>query len=123
MTEFTRGIRQIETAEAALRALADRLSALPPEDALRLLGRLFHSDGSPLSELTHVLCTGTEIARKQAQQGAWPDELALALAYAANALDEGALDLDEALDRHHLPSRPAAGPSAPRAAHRSGRGR
>jgi hypothetical protein len=123
MPDLARDIELADRASAALDVLADRLSALPPEDALTLLRHLVATDRSVLSVLTHVLCTGSEVARQQAKTSTWDVRLALGLAFMANALDDGALDIADALDKLHAYSSPAGEQPPPQATHRTGRRR
>ncbi|MFF4767442.1 hypothetical protein ACFY1V_13095 [Streptomyces sp. NPDC001255] len=120
MPDLARDIELADRASAALGVLADRLSALPPEDAFTLLRHLVATDRSVL---THVLCTGSEVARQQAKTNTWDVRLALALAFTANSLDDGALDIADALAELHAYSSPAGQQPPPRPVPRTGRRR
>jgi hypothetical protein len=99
--------------------LADQLSQLPAHQAVRVIARVLDPDDEKgiLGAVTHLMVTASLFAKEQAERGALPPEVWLALGRASNELHDICLDLDE----HHgtlrdLGSRPALATTAPSAA-------
>ncbi|MGW2698275.1 hypothetical protein ACWC3Y_42260 [Streptomyces sp. NPDC001296] len=80
-----------------LSQLSDHLSQLPPHQATQVIARVMDPDDGVLGGITHLVATGSVFAKDQAERGALPAEVWLALGRASNELHDIALDLDE----HH----------------------
>ncbi|PNG16720.1 hypothetical protein C1J00_40390 [Streptomyces cahuitamycinicus] len=97
--------------------LADHLSQLPPPQAVQVIARVLDPDTGVLGGVTHLVATGSVFAKDQAERGALPAEVWLALGRASNELGDITLDLDEhkdALKRVGAqPATTAAKPPAP----------
>ncbi|MFF9808275.1 hypothetical protein ACF1G5_24695 [Streptomyces coeruleorubidus] len=97
--------------------LADHLSQLPPPQAAQVIARVLNPDTGVLSGVTHLVATGSVFAKDQAERGALPAEVWLALGRASNELGDITLDLDEHKDALQRVSAPpattAAKPPAP----------
>ncbi|MFE2063052.1 hypothetical protein ACFXDH_11680 [Streptomyces sp. NPDC059467] len=97
--------------------LADQLSQLPPPQAAQVIARVLDPDNGVLGGVTHLIATGSMFAKDQAERGALPAEVWLALGRASNELGDITLDLDEhkdALKRVGAqPTATAAKPPAP----------
>ncbi|MEU9387081.1 hypothetical protein AB0D38_41805 [Streptomyces sp. NPDC048279] len=97
--------------------LADHLSQLPPPQAAQVIARVLDPDAGVLGGITHLVATGSVFAKDQAERGALPAEVWLALGRAANELHDISLDLDEHRDTlQHVGTQPtttAAKPPAP----------
>ncbi|MEU0680676.1 MULTISPECIES: hypothetical protein [Streptomyces] len=97
--------------------LADRISQLPPPQAAQVIARVLDPDNGVLGGVTHLIITGSHFAKGEAERGALPAEVWLALGRAANELHDISLDLDEHQDLlQHLGTRPTtrgAKPPAP----------
>ncbi len=97
--------------------LSDHLSQLPPPQAAQVIARVLDPDNGVLGGVTHLVITGSHFAKSEAERGALPAEVWLALGRAANELHDISLDLDEHQDLlQHLGTRPAtraAKPPAP----------
>lgn len=77
--------------------LADHLSQLPPHQAAQVITRVLDPDNGVFGGIIHLMATGSYFAKDQAERGALPAEMWLALGRASNELSDIALDLDE----HH----------------------
>ncbi|MFI5820212.1 hypothetical protein ACIA8I_13975 [Streptomyces rishiriensis] len=66
--------------------LADHLSQLPPPQAAQVIARVLDPDAGVLGGLTHLVATGSVFAKDQAERGALPAEVWLALGRASNEL-------------------------------------
>ncbi|MEV3898394.1 hypothetical protein [Streptomyces anulatus] len=75
--------------------LADHLSQLPPPQAAQVISRVLDPDNGVLGGINHLVTTGCVFAKDQAERGALPPEVWLALGRASNELHDVALDLDE----------------------------
>ncbi|MFD3580872.1 hypothetical protein [Streptomyces sp. NPDC058683] len=75
--------------------LADHLAQLPPPQAAHVIARVLDPDTGVLGGITHLVATGSLFAKDQAERGALPAEVWLALGRASNELGDIALDLDE----------------------------
>ncbi|MFC9502743.1 hypothetical protein [Streptomyces sp. NPDC057002] len=97
--------------------LADHLSQLPPREATQVIARILDPDNGVLGGITHLVATGSVFAKDQAERGALPAEVWLALGRAANELHDITLDLDEHKDTLQRigahPATTAAKPPAP----------
>ncbi|MFJ7969471.1 hypothetical protein [Streptomyces sp. NPDC096324] len=96
--------------------LADHLSQLPTPQAARVIARVLDPDAGILGSITHLVATGSMFAKDQAERGALPAEVWLALGRATNELRDISLDLDEhKATLQHVGSLPttAAKPPAP----------
>ncbi|MEH0468599.1 hypothetical protein QA943_07010 [Streptomyces sp. B21-097] len=97
--------------------LADHLSQLPPPQAAQIIARVLDPDAGVLGGVTHLVATGSVFAKDQAERGALPAEVWLALGRASNELHDITLDLDEHQDAlKHVGTQPAtiaAKPPAP----------
>ncbi|MFD6624763.1 MULTISPECIES: hypothetical protein [Streptomyces] len=78
--------------------LADQLSQLPPPQAAQVVSRILDPDTGILGGINHLVSTGALFAKDQAERGALPAEVWLALGRASNELHDISLDLDEHKD-------------------------
>ena len=78
--------------------LSTTLHALPPDQVIRVIARVLDPDNGVLGAFTQLVGTGSRFARDQAERGALPAEVCLALGRAANELNDIGLDLDEHTD-------------------------
>ncbi|MFD8847600.1 hypothetical protein [Streptomyces sp. NPDC059604] len=110
-------VRLADEITRQLGQLSDHLSQLPPSQAVQVIARVLDPDDGVLGGITHLVTTGSMFAKDQAERGALPPEVWLALGRASNDLHDVALDLDE----HHdalrrigsMPAATAPAPSAP----------
>ncbi|MFF5719339.1 hypothetical protein [Streptomyces buecherae] len=110
-------VRLADAITRQLGQLADQLAQLPPEQAAQVTARVLDADTGVLGGVLHLLVTGSVFAKDQAEQGALPAEVCLALGRGANALHDIAVDLEEhqgTLQR--LGSQPATAATKPPAA-------
>ncbi|MFJ9712829.1 hypothetical protein [Streptomyces sp. NPDC101234] len=110
----------VQLADAIARQLgqlADHLSQLPPPQAAQVIARVLDPDNGVLGGVTHLVATGSVFAKDQAERGALPAEVWLALGRASNELSDITLDLDEHTDTLRRvgaqPATTAAKPPAP----------
>ncbi|MER7728518.1 hypothetical protein [Streptomyces sp. NPDC096323] len=75
--------------------LANQLAHTPAREATQLLARILNPDGGILAGVNHLVATGSTFAKDQAERGALPPEVWLALGRASNELDAIGGDLDE----------------------------
>ncbi|MFJ6574059.1 hypothetical protein ACIQNU_42355 [Streptomyces sp. NPDC091292] len=102
-------VRLTDEITRRLGQLADHLSQLPPSQAAHVIARVLDPDNGVLGSITHLVATGSVFAKDQAERGALPAEVWLALGRAANELDDITLDLDEHKDTlQRLGAQPAA---------------
>ncbi|GLW47571.1 hypothetical protein Stsp02_32330 [Streptomyces sp. NBRC 14336] len=110
-------VRLADEITRQLGQLADHLSQLPPPQAAQVIARVLDPDTGVLGGVTHLVSTGSLFAKDQAERGALPAEVWLALGRASNELHDVALDLDEHKDTlQHVGTQPttaAAKPPAP----------
>ncbi|MEU5362319.1 hypothetical protein ABZ354_02215 [Streptomyces sp. NPDC005925] len=110
-------VRLADEITRQLGQLADHLSQLPPPQAAQVIARVLNPDTGVLSGITHLVATGSVFAKDQAERGALPAEVWLALGRASNELGDITRDLDEhkdALQRVGAPpATTAAKPPAP----------
>ncbi|MER7932934.1 MULTISPECIES: hypothetical protein [unclassified Streptomyces] len=89
--------------------LSDHLSQLPPPQAAQIIARVLDPDNGVLGGITHLVATSSMFAKNQAEQGALPAEVWLALGRASNELGDISLDLDEHKDTlQRVGTQPAA---------------
>ncbi|MGW5650556.1 hypothetical protein [Streptomyces humi] len=91
-------VRLADEITRQLGQLADHLSQLPPPQAAQVIARVLDPDNGALGGVTHLVATGSMFAKNQAEQGALPAEVWLALGRASNELGDISLDLDEHKD-------------------------
>ncbi|MEU9246964.1 hypothetical protein [Streptomyces sp. NPDC048385] len=90
---------------------------LSPEAAIRALTRVLDPEEGILGRFTGLMATGSVFAKTQAERGALPAEVWLALGRAANELHDIGLDVDEHADAlTDFSTRPATTANAPTAA-------
>lgn len=110
-------VRLADEITRQLSQLADHLSQLPPHQATQVIARVLDPDTGILGGVTHLVATGSTFAKNQAEQGALPAEVCLALGRASNELYDITLDLDEHTDTLQRagaqPAATAAKPPAP----------
>lgn len=110
-------VRLADEITRQLGQLADHLSQLPPPQAAQVIARVLDPDAGVLGGITHLVATSSVVAKDQAERGALPAEVWLALGRASNKLHDVALDLDEHKDTlQHVGTQPAttaAKPPAP----------
>ncbi|MFF1420041.1 hypothetical protein [Streptomyces sp. NPDC058280] len=94
-------VRLADEITRQLGQLADHLSQLPPHEATQVISRV-------LGGVTHLVATGSVFAKVQAESGALPAELWLALGRASNELDAIGRDLDQHCETlRHVSAQPA----------------
>ncbi|MGJ5751620.1 hypothetical protein FB563_4036 [Streptomyces puniciscabiei] len=81
--------------------LADHLAHLPPHQATQVIARVVDAEDGVLGGVTRLVATSSVFAKVQAERGALPPEVWLALGRAANELDAIGGDLDEHHDHLH----------------------
>ncbi|MGW4441928.1 hypothetical protein [Streptomyces sp. NPDC004682] len=91
-------VRLADSITRQIGQLADLLVQLPPHQAPQVIAHVLDPDNGVLGGVTHLMTTGSAFAKDQAERGALPPEVCLALGRAANELNDIALDLDEHLD-------------------------
>ncbi|MFD3589777.1 hypothetical protein [Streptomyces sp. NPDC058683] len=91
-------VRLADEITRQLGQLADHLSQLPPPQAAQVIARVLDPDNGVLGGVTHLVATGSMFAKNQAELGALPAEVWLALGRASNELGDISLDLDEHKD-------------------------
>ncbi|MEV7064297.1 hypothetical protein AB0N97_16010 [Streptomyces collinus] len=110
-------VRLADEITRQLGQLADHLAQLQPSQAAQVIARILDPDAGVLGGITHLVATSSVFAKDQAERGALPAEVWLALGRASNELHDVALDLDEHKDTlQHVGTRPvttAAKPPAP----------
>jgi predicted transcriptional regulator len=101
-------VRLADEITRQLGQLADHLSQLPPPQAAQVIARVLDPDAGVLGGVTHLVATGSVFAKDQAERGALPAEVWLALGRASNELHDITLDLDEHKDAlQHVSTQPA----------------
>ncbi|MFE0188011.1 hypothetical protein [Streptomyces sp. NPDC058989] len=94
--------------------LADHLAQLPPHEATQVITRVVDPADGVLGGVTHLVSTSSVFAKIQAERGALPAELWLALGRASNELDAIGTDLDEHRETlRHVSDRPNTGLAKP----------
>lgn len=78
-----------------LSQLADQLALASSREATQLIARILNPDDGILAGVNRLVATGSVFAKNQAERGALPPEVWLALGRAANELDAIGGDLDE----------------------------
>ncbi|GGZ40470.1 hypothetical protein [Streptomyces poonensis] len=91
-------VRLADEIARQLQALSHHLAELPTGQAAQVLGRVLDAEDGLLGRVTALVITGSHFAKDQAERGALPAEVWLALGRAANQLDDIGLDLDEHAD-------------------------
>ncbi|MFI6019141.1 hypothetical protein ACIBCP_16140 [Streptomyces sp. NPDC051287] len=91
-------VRLADEITRQLGQLSDHLSQLPPPQAAQVIARVLDPDNGVLGGITHLVATSSMFAKNQAEQGALPAEVWLALGRASNELGDIGLDLDEHKD-------------------------
>ncbi|MFF7981780.1 hypothetical protein ACFZDK_22080 [Streptomyces sp. NPDC007901] len=91
-------VRLADEITRQLGQLTDHLSQLPPPQAAQVIARVLDPDNGILGGVTHLVATGSVLAKDQAERGALPAEVWLALGRASNELGDIALDLEEHAD-------------------------
>ncbi|MFK0283242.1 hypothetical protein ACIQVL_22665 [Streptomyces sp. NPDC090499] len=110
-------VRLADAIARQLGQLADHLSQLPPPQAAQVIARVLDPHNGVLGGVTHLVATGSVFAKDQAERGALPAQVWLALGRASNELGDITLDLDghkDTLQRVGAqPAATAAKPPAP----------
>ncbi|MEU3299710.1 hypothetical protein ABZ729_07785 [Streptomyces sp. NPDC006678] len=88
-------VRLADEITRQLGQLADHLAHLPPHEATQVIARILDPDDGLLGGVTHLVAIGSVFAKVQAEGGALPAEVWLALGRASNELNDIALELDE----------------------------
>ncbi|MEU8935994.1 hypothetical protein AB0D30_39660 [Streptomyces sp. NPDC048409] len=102
-------VRLADEITRQLGQLSDHLSQLPPPQAAQVIARVLDPDNGVLGGITHLVATSSMFAKNQAEQGALPAEVWLALGRASNELGNISLDLDEHKDTlQRVGTQPAA---------------
>ncbi|NUS83887.1 MAG: hypothetical protein HOY75_14360 [Streptomyces sp.] len=91
-------VRLADEITRQLGQLADHLSLLSPPQAAQVIARVLDPDAGVLGGVAHLVATGSVFVKDQAEQGALPAEVWLALGRASNELHDITLDLDEHKD-------------------------
>ncbi|MFE1199587.1 hypothetical protein ACFW6E_43940 [Streptomyces olivaceoviridis] len=81
-----------------LTQLSRRLDQLPADRALKVIAHILNPDDGVFGRFTQLVETGSRFVRDQAERGALPTEVWLALGRAANELHSIGLDLDDHKD-------------------------
>ncbi|MGQ4376478.1 hypothetical protein ACN6K9_006841 [Streptomyces sp. SAS_267] len=101
-------VRLADEITRQLGQLADHLAQLPPHQAAQVIARVLDPETGVLGGITHLVATGSVFAKDQAERGALPPEVWLALGRASNELHDISLDLDEHKDTlQHVGTQPA----------------
>lgn len=96
--------------------LGDKLAILPPHEATQVIARVVDPADGVLAGVTHLVSVSSMFAKVQAERGALPAEVWLALGRASNELDAIGGDLDEHRKTlQYVSDRPATGPAKPSA--------
>ncbi|MFE0703523.1 hypothetical protein [Streptomyces sp. NPDC058872] len=110
-------VRLADEIARQLGLLTDHLAQLPPHEAVQVIASVLDPEDGLLDGVTGLVSVSSTFAKAQAERGALPAEVWLALGRAANGLDDIAGDLDEhraALRRVGAqPAATAAKPPAP----------
>ncbi|MGW1609782.1 hypothetical protein ACWCQZ_10340 [Streptomyces sp. NPDC002285] len=107
-------VRLADEITRQLGQLADHLSQLPPPQAAQVIARVLDADAGVLGGITHLVATGSVFAKDQAERGALPAEVWLALGRASNELHDITLDLEEHKDTlQHVGTHPATTAAKP----------
>ncbi|MFE6166027.1 hypothetical protein ACFQ7F_44830 [Streptomyces sp. NPDC056486] len=110
-------VRLADEITRQLGQLADHLSQLPPPQAAQVIARVLDPDSGVLGGVTHLVATSSMFAKDQAERGALPAEVWLALGRASNELHDITLALDDHQDTLKRvgtqPATTAAKPPAP----------
>ncbi|MFD6434364.1 hypothetical protein [Streptomyces venezuelae] len=110
-------VRLADEITRQLSQLTDHLSQLPPPQAAQVIARVLAPDTGVLGGVTRLVSTGSVFAKDQAERGALPPEVWLALGRASNELHDITLALDEhQATLKHVGTQPpttAAKPPAP----------
>ncbi|MEU7162518.1 hypothetical protein [Streptomyces chrestomyceticus] len=107
-------VRLADEITRQLGQLTDHLTQLPPPQATQAIARILDPDDGVLGGITHLVITGSVFAKAEAERGALPAEVWLALGRASNELNDIALDLDEHRETlRHLSVRPAPATAKP----------
>ncbi|HEX5541753.1 MAG TPA: hypothetical protein VFX60_09345 [Micromonospora sp.] len=88
-------VRLADEITRRLGQLTDHLARLPPHEATHVIARVLDPDAGVLGGVTGLVTTSSRFAKVQAERGALPAEVWLALGRAANELDAMGGDLDE----------------------------
>ena len=75
--------------------LSDQLAQAPAREATQLIARILNPERGVLAGVTRLVSTGSMFAKDQAERGALPADVWLALGRASNELDALGGDLDE----------------------------
>ncbi|MFI8880294.1 hypothetical protein [Streptomyces sp. NPDC055243] len=107
-------VRLADEIARQLGQLADHLSQLPPPQAAQVITRVLDPDTGVLGGVTHLVSTSSMFAKDQAERGALPAEVWLALGRASNELHDITLDLDDHQDTlKRVGTQPATSASKP----------
>ncbi|HEX5566537.1 MAG TPA: hypothetical protein VFY14_06325 [Streptomyces sp.] len=94
--------------------LTEHLAQLPPHEATLLIARILDPDDGVLGGVSRLVSTSSMFAKIQAERGALPAEVWLALGRAANELDAIGWDLDEHRESlRHVSKQPATSTPKP----------
>ncbi|MFI7102742.1 hypothetical protein ACIBK8_25680 [Streptomyces sp. NPDC050161] len=93
--------------------LNEHLYRAAPDQSAEILGRALDAEDGILGKVTQLMITGSHFAKRQAEAGALPPEVCLALGRAANELHDISLDLDEHAGDLERLARPPDATSAP----------
>ncbi|MFI8307718.1 hypothetical protein ACIF80_30735 [Streptomyces sp. NPDC085927] len=94
--------------------LTSTLVQLPAHQATQLIARVLDPMDGILSGFAHLVATGSRFAKNEAERGALPAEVWLALGRAANELNAIGVDLEEHADTlQRFSARPAATAAKP----------
>ncbi|KOG67363.1 MULTISPECIES: hypothetical protein [Streptomyces] len=107
-------VRLADEITRQLGQLADHLAQLPPQEAPQALARILDPDNGVFGGVTHLVITGSVFAKAEAERGALPAEVWLALGRASNELNDIALGLDEHRETlQHASAHPATRAAPP----------
>ncbi|MDJ0347171.1 hypothetical protein QMK19_39030 [Streptomyces sp. H10-C2] len=107
-------VRLADEISRQLDQLAKHLTHLPAHEATQVIARILDPDHGLLGGVTHLIYTGSVFAKDQAERGALPAEVWLALGRAATDLANTGADLEEYRDAlRHVSTQPASGAGKP----------
>ncbi|MBT2363906.1 hypothetical protein J7E88_00780 [Streptomyces sp. ISL-10] len=107
-------VRLADEIARQLGQLGDHLAILPPHEATQVIARVVDPADGVLAGVTHLVSVSSMFAKVQAERGALPAEVWLALGRATNELDAIGGDLDEHREiLQHAGNRPDTAPAKP----------
>ncbi len=107
-------VRLADEIARQLGQLGDHLAVLPTHEATQVIARVVDPADGVLGGVTHLVSVSSTFAKDQAERGALPAEVWLALGRATNELDAIGRDLDEHRETlQYVSDRPNTTPAKP----------